>query len=103
MWKVGPKGLRIANEVCVANKLAMKETTKAYLFFTASGAAFGITTSLLSGLSNELVKAPLGFSPLTLKNVLKVGILSGLTATGLFALEVNWEILTKIGDKIKQL
>ena len=45
----------------------MKESTKGYLKLAGYGAGFGITTSLLSGLSNALVKQPLGFSPLTLK------------------------------------
>ena len=81
----------------------MNDTKKAYVLFTVSGAAFGITTSLLSGLSNELVKAPLGFSPLTLKNLLKVGVLSGLTGAGIITLELNYDILSKITNKINQL
>ena len=75
----------------------MKETTKGYLKIAGYGVGFGITTSLLSGLSNSLVKAPLGFSPLTLKNVLKVGVLSGETAVGIVAIDDKWKVLTYIG------
>ena len=75
----------------------MKESAKGYLKIAGYGAGFGITTSLLSGLSNALVKAPLGFSPLTLKNVLKVGVLSGGTAAGIVAIDNQWGFLTKIG------
>ena len=73
---------------------------KEYLKVSGLGAAFGITTSVLSGISNELVKTPLGFSPLTLKNVLKVGVVSGGTTAGLLALEDNWKIITKLLGKI---
>ena len=75
----------------------MKESTKGYLKIAGYGAGCGITTSLLSGLSNALVKAPLGFSPLTLKNLLKVGVLSGGTAAGIVAIDNQWGVLTKIG------
>ena len=75
----------------------MKDSTKGYLKLAGYGAGFGITTSLLSGLSNALVKAPLGFSPLTLKNVLKVGILSGGTAVGIIVIDDKFGVLTHIG------
>ena len=70
---------------------------KEYLKVAGMGAGFVITTSLLSGLSNALTKDHLGFSPLTLKNVVKLGALSGVTAAGLFAIDDKWGVLTKIG------
>ena len=70
---------------------------KGYLRLAGYGAGFGITTSLLSGLSNALVKAPLGFSPLILKNVLKVGVLSGGTTIGIFLIDDKWGVLKHIG------
>ena len=70
---------------------------KGYLKLAGYGAGFGITTSLLSGLSSALIKAPLGFSPLTLKNVLKVGALSGGAAVGIFAIDDKFGVLTYIG------
>ena len=81
----------------------MKESTKAYIFFTGTGAVFGITTSVLSGLSNDLVKVPLGFSPLSFKNLIKVGVISGATAAGIFTIELKWDVLQKIMNKINQL
>ena len=78
----------------------MKDDIKDYIKAAGLGAAFGITTSILSGLSNELVKVPLGFSPLTAKNVLKVGVVSGGTTAALLALEENWGIITKLLGKI---
>ena len=70
---------------------------KGYLKLMGMGAAFGITTSLLSGLSNEVVKQPLGFSPLSLKNLLKVGALSGGTFPVLVVADEKW----KISDNLK--
>ena len=72
-------------------------SAKGYLKLAGYGAGFGITTSLLSGLSNALVKAPLGFSPLNLKNVLKVRVLSGGTTVGIFLIDDKWRVLTYIG------
>ena len=70
---------------------------KGYLKIAGYGAGFGITTSLLSGLSNELTKTSLGFSPLTLKNVLKVGVVSGGAAAGIVAIDEKWKVLKYIG------
>ena len=75
---------------------------KEYLKFSGVGAAFGITTALLSGLSKELVNVPLGFSPLSAKNVLKVGVVSGGTTAGLLALDEKWNIITKLLGKIME-
>ena len=74
-----------------------EEDIKGYPKLAGYGAAFGITTSALSGLSNELTKQPLGFAPLTLKNLLKVGILSGGTVAAIFAIDNKWKVLTNIG------
>ena len=81
----------------------MKDTTKTYLRFSVFGAAFGITTSVLSCISHKALNVPLGFSPLTTKNVIKVGALSGGTTAVLIGTEDNWRILTKIENKINQL
>ena len=70
---------------------------KGYLKVAGYGGGFGITTSLLSGLSNALTKSSLGFSPLSLKNVLKVGVLSGATAAGIVAIDEKWGVLKYIG------
>ena len=70
---------------------------KGYLKVAGYGAGFGITTSLVSGGITYFTKQLNGFSPLTLKNVLKVGLLSGGTAAGIFAIDDKWKILTKIG------
>ena len=70
---------------------------KGYLKVAGYGAGFGITTSALSCISHKLLNAPLGFSPLTLKNVLKVGVLSGGTAAGIVAIDEKWGVLKHIG------
>ena len=70
---------------------------KGYLKVAAYGGGFRITTSLLSGLINALTKTSAGFSPLTLKNVLKVGVLSGGTAAGIVAIDEKWDVLKHIG------
>ena len=78
----------------------MSDTGKAYVLFTGSGAAFAITLSVLSCISHEALNFPLGFSPLTLKNLVKVGVLGGLTGAGIITLELNYDILQKIMNKI---
>ena len=81
----------------------MNDKTKTYLKFSGFGVAFGITTSVLSCISHKALNVPLGFSPLTPKNVIKVGALSGGTTAILLAMEENWRILSKIENKINQL
>ena len=81
----------------------MKDTTKTYILFTGSGAVFAITLSVLSCISHKALNFPLGLSPITLRNLVKVGVLGGLTGAGIITLELNYNILTKIMDKIKQL
>ena len=75
----------------------MKESTKGYLKLAGYGAGFGITSNLLSGLSNALTKQSLGFNPPSLKNLVKVGLLSGGTAAGLVAIDNQWGIFSKMG------
>ena len=70
---------------------------KGYLKVAGYGAGFVITTSLFSAGISSLTKQSLGFSPLTLKNVLKVGIASGLTAGGIVAIDEKFDILKHIG------
>ena len=58
-----------------------------------TGALVGVVGSTISMLSNEVIRTPLGFSPMSFKNVVKVGIVSGLSTMG-----VMWEIMsTRIG------
>lgn len=47
-----------------------------------TGAAVGLVGSIASGISNEVFRTPLGYSPLTFKNFFKVGIISGLSTMG---------------------
>ena len=75
----------------------MTSDLKEYLKMAGYGAVFGISTSVISGLSNELIRQPLGFSPLSIKNLLKVGVLSGGTLGTAFAIDDKWGIFTKIG------
>ena len=77
----------------------MADKVKEYLRFSAIGAGFGITTYLLSGLSNALVSVPMGFSSLGIKNAIKVSTISGGTAAALLASEEKFDLLTKI-DKL---
>ena len=81
----------------------MNDTKKAYILFIGSGSAFAITLSVLSCISHKALNFPLGFSPLTLKNLVKVGALGGLTGGGIITLELNYDILQKIMNKINQL
>ena len=74
----------------------MNEKAKHYLKFSAVGAGFGISTNLVAAGISSLTKQSLGFSPLTLKNVLKVGVLSGGTAGLLLMGEEHFGLLTKI-------
>ena len=67
-----------------------------YLKFSAGGAAFGITTSVLSGAIGYLTRQSLGLAPLNLKNVLKTGVLGGGTAALILAGEEHFHLLTKI-------
>ena len=75
----------------------MSDNTKGYLGLAGMGAAFGITTSILSCISHEALGVSLGFSPVSLKNVIKVGVLSGGTLSGLFAIDNKWGIFTSLG------
>ena len=75
----------------------MKESIKGYLKLAGYGAGFGITTSVLSCISHKALNVQLGFSPLSIKNVIKVGVLSGGTAAGIFAIDNQWGVLTYIG------
>ena len=70
---------------------------KGYFKVAVYGAGFVITTSLFSAAISSLTKQPSGFSPLTLKNVLKVGVASGLTAGGIVAIDEKWDVLKHIG------
>ena len=47
-----------------------------------TGAVVGIVGSITSMLSNEIIRVPLGYSPLSFKNFFKVGIVSGLSTMG---------------------
>ena len=81
----------------------MNGDIKDYIKISGLGAAFGITTSVLSCISHEVLSVPLGFSPLTPKNVVKVGVVSGGTTAALFALEENWRIISKLLSKINAI
>ena len=62
---------------------AHKKTSKWKTYGT--GAAVGIVGSITSMLSNEILRVPLGYSPLSFKNFFKVGIVSGLSTMGVMA------------------
>ena len=47
-----------------------------------TGAVVGVVGSTISMLSNEVMRTPLGFSPMNFKNIVKVGIVSGLSTIG---------------------
>ena len=47
-----------------------------------TGAAVGLVGSTISMLSNEIIRTPLGFSPMSIKKVVKVGLVSGLSTMG---------------------
>ena len=81
----------------------MNDRVKNYLKTSGLAAAFGITTSVLSCISHKVFNAPLGFNPLSPKNVIKVGALSGGTAAVLLYTEEKWRLLTKIENKINEL
>ena len=70
---------------------------KGYLKVAGYGAGFVITTSLFSAVISSLTKQPNGFSPPTLKNVMKIGVASALTASGIVALDEKFDILKHIG------
>ena len=76
--------------------MVISEKSKHYLRFSAAGAAFVVSTNLVGAGISPLIKQSLGFSPLTLKNVVKVGVLSGATAGLLLFGEEKFELLTKI-------
>ena len=64
-----------------------------YLKIVGIGATFGITTSILSHISNQTTGTPLGFSPLSIKKLAKVGLISGATLTALIAADEKWKIV----------
>ena len=49
------------------------------------GAGIGITGSVVSMLSKELIGKQLGYSPMTIVSTLKVGFVSGLSTLGFLA------------------
>ena len=50
-----------------------------------TGAAVGLVGSIASGISSEVFRTPLGYSPLSIKNFFKAGIISGLSTMGVIA------------------
>ena len=51
--------------------------------YFGTGALIGIMGSTISMLSKEIVNTPLGYSPMGVKNVVKVGVCTGVTTTGM--------------------
>ena len=64
-----------------------------YIKFGGLVAFGGITTSLVSWGSHELLRMPLGFSQPGLINLLKVGLVSGLTGVSLVALNEKFNLV----------
>ena len=63
-----------------------------YLKAAGLGAAFGISTSILSCICHETLGVSLGFSPVSINNLVKVGVLSGGTLTAFIAVNEKWNI-----------
>lgn len=71
----------------------MSQAQTEYIKTAGVGALVGITTSLVSWASNEIFHQPLGFSPVSFKNIIKVGLVSGATLTGVIAINEKLKLV----------